>query len=164
MERTWDIEPTNDPKIIQERLNAGPQLCMFINKDATPEQIYNLVEKHYLYGIVDDAGEDRLINLIGAYKGKIQEDKQKTKKVFGKEIKHQVFDDLIHVNETPYVPFCKDLEPNIIDTIQKIYDVQNIEWKLEYRKAILCYYYDQKNVPKREGRVISQTAPISIQV
>ena len=163
MERTWDIEPINSPNLIEKRLNTGPQLCMLINKDATPEQIYNLVEKFYIYSIVDENGEDRLIVLMGAYKGEIQEDKQKTKKVFGKEIKHQVFDDLIHVNETPYVPFCKDLEPNIIDTIQKIYDVQNIEWKLEYRKAILCYYYDHKNVPEREGSIISQATPISIQ-
>ena len=163
MERTWDIEPINNPNLIEKRLQAGPQLCMFINKDVTPEQIYNLVEKHYIYSIVDDDGEDRLIILMGAYKGEIREDTQKTKKVFGKEINHQIFDDLIHINEIPYVPFCQGLEPNVIDTIQKIYDVQEIQYQVEIRKAVLCHYYDHKNVPKREGRVISQAAPISIQ-
>ena len=165
MERTWDIEPINNPNLIEKRLQAGPQLCMFISKDATPEQIYNLIEQFYIYSIVDNDGEDRLIVLIGAYKGEIREDKQKTKKVFGKEIEHQVFDDLVHINEIPYVPFCENLEPNVINTIQKIYDVQSIKLKEETRKAVLCYYYDHKNVPKIvEGRVISQAAPIFITV
>ena len=162
MERTWDIEPINNPSLIEKRLQAGPQLCIFISKNVTPEQIYNLIEKHYIYSIVDDDGEDRLISIAGAYKGEIREDTEKTKKVFGKEINHQLFDDLIHIDGTPYVPFCKGSERNVIDTIKKIYDVQNITWEGTSRKAVLCYYYDHNNVPKKEGRIISQAAPISV--
>ena len=161
MERTWDIDPTNVSAVIQEKLEAGPQLCMVLAKDVKPDTIFNLVKNHYLFSSDIDA-EDRLIVLCGAYKDGVEMGPvpERTQKVFGRELTEQIHDDLVHIGEVPYMPFCKNLDPKVIKRMRDVFDIREVEYNSESRTAILGYYYDAKNVPPRPGRVIAQSRPI----
>lgn len=173
-ERQWDIELINDRKEIKRRLNAGPQLCMVLSKDIKPETLYNTVRDYYVFNFLNepsfdedfdfDAAPDEVFDseeltvvLAGAYKGEIKEDVEKTKKAFGREVKEQIFDDLIHIHGIPYMPFCKDLDPNVIDTMRAVFDIRDIEHNVEVRTAVRCCYYDKKTAVSTEGKVISQS-------
>lgn len=161
MERNWDIELINAPEVIKERLDSGPQLCQVLSKEIKSETLYNLARDHYLFS-TEIAAEDRLIILCGAFKEgvEMQPDPEKTQKAFGRQVTEQVFDDLVHIDEVPYLPFCKDLDRKVIDRMRAVYDIRDIEYNSETRTAILGHYYDAKNVPKRPGRVIAQSKPI----
>lgn len=159
MERHWDIQPVNNEKVIRKRLDEGPQLCMILSTEIQPEYLYNMITQFYVFSTnIDD--QEREVLLIGAYKGKIKEDTEKTKQAFGREIKEkQIYDDLVHIGETPFIPFCVGLDRNIIETMKQIYDIKQINVNSEKREAVCCYYYDKNNEPPIEASVI-QLKPV----
>ena len=162
MQRTWDIENINDGASIQMQLDAGPQLCMVLSQDIRPETLFNLTNNFYLFA-PQIGDEDCVVILCGAYRteGELKPDPEKTEKAFGRRVtENQIYDDLLHIDEVPYFPFCKTLDPHIIDRMRSVYDIREIEDNSEKRIAVLGYYFDAKNAPKRAGRVISQAPPI----
>ena len=162
MERTWDIEPTNNAKIIEKMLETGPQLCQVLSENIRPETLLNLTQDFYLFAREID-GQDRVVILCGAYKaeGDLTPDPEKTQKAFGRQItENQIYDDLVHIEGVPYFPFCKGLDVNLINRMRVVYDIRDIHYDSEDRIAVFGHYYDVKTSPKRPGRVIAQAKPI----
>lgn len=156
-ERNWDIELINDRSEIKKRLESGPQLCMVLSEDLKPETHYRLIKKHYLFRR-EIEGEERSVILAGAFKPGVdmEPDPEKTKEAFGRDVTERLYDDLIHIDSIPYMPFCKELDVNVIDTLRSVFDIRDIEYNGEIRTAVFCYYYDRKDTVAKEGKVIFQ--------
>lgn len=172
-ERQWDIDLINDPDEIERRLESGPQLCMVLSPDIKPQTLWNVVNEHYVYTFLNEKvfnedfdfesatdedfeSEKLVVVLAGAYKGEIKEDVEKTIKVFGRRVEEQIYDDLVHIRGVPYMPFCKELDPHVIDTMRAVFDIRDIIIDDEPRRSVYCCYYDRATAVPTEGGIIGQ--------
>lgn len=152
--RRWDdIEIINDREVIDARLDSGPQPCMVLAREIKQETIYNLVGRHYLF-YVDVEGEERHIVLAGVCKS--EPNPEKEMEAFGRHVSEQIFDAPVHIQGIPYMPFCKDLGVDVIDRMRSVFDIREIEYNVENRTAVFCFYYDKNNTVAKEGQVITQ--------
>lgn len=157
MRRSWDIENTNDPDVINAKLKEAPQLCQVLNKDIEPHVLFNLINDFYCYE-VPLGDENRQVVLLGAYRGEgeIGENCEGVKETFGREASDyaniEIFDDLFHVDGVPYIPFSDDVDLDVIELMRPIFDVQDIAG----RTCMLCMYLDINAIAEYEGRVVSQ--------
>lgn len=163
-ERNWDIELTNDAEKIRENLASGSVLCMVLNKKISARHLYNIVEGYTVFTVlIGDA--QRFILLCGAYKvgGEFKKDTEKELKTFGRQVNEQIFDDLLHIGGTPYFPFCVDVDMKVVEKLREFFDIQEIEVNATKRIAVLGYYYDEKQIPSQEGRVVAELPPMLMQ-
>ena len=158
MSRSWDIELYNDPAVVEQKLNEGPQLCQVFSKSISPQTLFNVANRFYCYQALLN-GEPRSVVLLGAYKGKgdCGEDISGVREIFGKDASEyaniDIFDDLIHIDGIPYLPFCKDVEMDTISKMGNVYDIQVVN----ERYCVLCMYYDHNMESENsEGGIISQ--------
>ena len=61
------VNGTNDPKEVERRLNAGPQLTLVLNADIDAMAFYNIIDRTYVYQTLID-GEERSVILPNGYK------------------------------------------------------------------------------------------------
>ena len=164
-DRNWDIDLVNDPKKISERLASGPQLCMVLSKTISAKTLYVLVEGYNIFAVPIGDDEQRFVLLCGAYKarGEFKKDKEQEQNAFGRRVNEQIFDDLIHINDVPYFPFCEDVDMEVVDKLREIFDIQDIFTHSKAYTAILGYYYDEKCIPPLEGRVVAELPPMLMQ-
>ena len=158
MNRSWDIEFVEGWDAVNEKLSRGPQLCQVLSKDINPKTFYNIAKSFPCFQ-VSLAGEDRSVVLCGAYVGEGEFGASTEKGVlnqFGRPssdyISIELFDDLLHVDGVPYMPFCEDVDNDVLDLMNNVYDVQSVGG----RWCVLCTYYENDNPGEVDGGVISQ--------
>ena len=159
-DRTF-IAYTNDPEEVDRWLDAGPQLCMVLKEDLPATALYNIVETVFVYA-VDIHGTERYVALCGAHKikGGFKRNPEKTEKAFGRDVTEQIHDAPIEIEGIPYIPFSEDSDPLVINKMREVFDIQEIEYLLKPRTAILGHYYNKPTESVSEGKVVSQVPPI----
>jgi len=152
-----EIPYISDPEAVDAFLKEGPQLCMVLNSNLNAIQLWNMVDRMYVF-VVDIDGEERYAALCGAHKqkGPFRRDTEQIENTFGRQVDEQIHDPVIEIDGVPYIPFCEGLDPRIIDKMREAVDVREIEHQSTPRLAVLGYYYDEATAVAKESKIIAQ--------
>ena len=130
-------------------------------QDLDATGIFNIVREAFVFSVSIE-GEERLILYPGGYKGVggFKKDPERAENAFGRQVDEQIHDEIVEIEGTPYILFCEDVDPLVVDKMRMAFDIQEVEYDLKPRVAILGHTYDAANAEVAEGKVISQAPPI----